>query len=329
VRATDLVDVVEAAYVPHTPRVWLEHVASTLTPLLDRGNGLLCYGFDAREMGVIQLEAPVFAGAGVEVWGAMQGATEGLDPRAVRRTYLGSQPFGTVAQRFVGSTRRIFSELAQRHYAPNGFSDLLVLHVVAGDRRGCLFAAPLSRSLAASRKEITLWSRVAAHLRAGYASSLRHGDDVEASDAILEPDGRILHASGFAKTPLGRETLRHVVRSAERARTSRARQDASRALDLWQELIAGRWTLIQRFDADGRRFLLARRNTDEVQRYVQLTCREQEIAQRVLNGDSNKRIAHDLLVSEATISERLENMLSKLNLHSVGELRAVLAQPRK
>jgi DNA-binding CsgD family transcriptional regulator len=323
-----LVDVVEAAYVPHTPRAWLEHVTSVLRPLLDRGNGLLCYGFDARDMGVIQLEAPLFAGAGVEVWNAMQSSTEGLEPRAVQRTYLGSQPFGTVAQRFLGSTRGIFSELARRNYAPNGFCDLLVLHIVDADRRGCLFAAPLSRSVAASRKEITLWSRVAAHLRAGYASSLRHGDDVEASDAILEPSGRILHASGFAKTPLGRETLRHVALSAERARTSRARHDASSALDLWQELIAGRWTLIQRFDADGRRFLLARRNTAEVQRYVQLTPRERELAERVLGGDSNKHIAHDLLVSEATISERLENALSKLNLRSVGELRAVSASSR-
>jgi DNA-binding CsgD family transcriptional regulator len=229
-----------------------------------------------------------------------------------------------VAQRFVGSTRHIFSELARRHYAPNGFGDLLVLHIVEGDRRGCLFAAPLSRSAAASRKEITLWSRVAAHLRAGYASSLRYGDDVETSDAILEPSGRVLHASGSAKTPLGREALRHAALRAERARTSRARRDPS-SLDLWQELVAGRWTLIQRFDADGRRFLLARRNAAEVQRYVQLTAREQDITRRVLRGDSNKLIAHDLLVSEATISEHLKIALSKLNVRSVGELRAVLA----
>jgi DNA-binding CsgD family transcriptional regulator len=323
-----LVDVVEAAYVPHTPRAWLEHVTCALAPLLDRGDGLLCYGFDARDMNRIELDAPIFVGAGPEVWNAMQGATEGLEPRAVQRTYLGSQPFGTVAQRFVGSSRAIFSELAHRHYAPNGFGDLLVLHIVNADRRGCLFAAPLGRSTAASRKEITLWSRVAAHLRAGYGSSLRHGDDVEASDAILEPSGRVLHASGFAKTPAARETLRQAALRAERARTSRARRDASRALDLWQELVAGRWTLIQRFDADGRRFLVARRNAGEVQSYVQLTPREQEITRRLLRGDSNKLIAHDLLVSESTISQHLENALSKLNVGSIGELRAVLASSR-
>ena len=316
---------VEAAYVPHTPRVWLEHVTSALAPLLDRGSGLIAYGFDARNMCAIELDSPILAGAGVEVWHAMRGATEGLEPRAVQRTYLGSQPFGTVAQRFVGSARGLFFELVHRHYAPSGFGDLLVLHITDAGRRGCLFAAPLRRSVIASRKQVTLWSRVAAHLRAGYGSSLRYGSDVEAADAILEPSGRVLHASGLAKTPAAREILRDAALRAERARTARTRRDTSTALDLWQELIAGRWTLIQRFDADGRRFLLARRNAAAVQKYVQLTSREQDVTRRVLGGESNKSIAHDLLVTEAAISEHLRSALSKLNLRSVGELRAVLA----
>jgi DNA-binding NarL/FixJ family response regulator len=321
VRAPDLVDVVEAAYIPHTPSAWLGHVARALRPLLERGGGLLGYGFDASDMRLIKLGDPVFAGACPEVWSAMQRSTDGLEPRAVQRTYLGSQPFGTVAQRFLGSTRGVFSELARRHYAPNGFADLLVLHIVDADRRGCLFATPLPTSAAASRKEIRMWSRVAAHLRAGYRSSVRHGDDVEAVDAILEPNGRALHARGFATTRAGREVLREAALRAQRARTARARADVSSALDLWQELIAGRWTLIERFDADGRRFLLARRNEADVQRHVQLTSREREIASRVLRGDSSKLIAHDLLVSEATISEHLKHALAKLNLRSVDDLR--------
>lgn len=323
-----MVDVVEAAYVPHTPHAWLEHVSRALTPLLDRGGGLLCYGFDAADVHDIKLAAPLFAGSGPEVWNAMQASTAGLEARAVQRTYLGSQPFGTVAQRFTGNTRGIFAELARRHYAPNGFGDLLVLHVVDADRRGCLFAAPLKRSTPASRKEITLWSRVAAHLRAGYRASLRQGGDAEQADAILHPDGRVLHARGLAATRIGREALREAALRAERARSARARADAREALALWQELIDGRWTLVERFEADGRRLLVARRNAPDVERHVRLTAREREIAHRVLRGDANKLIAHDLLISEPTVSEHLKHALAKLNLRSVDDLREVLAPGR-
>lgn len=321
VRTPDFVDVVEAAYVASSPRRWLEQVTTALGPLLDRGAGLLCYGFDARDARAIELDAPLFAGAGPEVWRAMQASTEGLEPRAVQRTYLGSRPFGTVAQRFVGSTRGIFSELARRNYAPNGFADLLVLHVIDTDRRGCLFAAPLGRSRDASRKEITLWSRVAAHLRAGYRASRRYAEDSEDGEAILEPGGRVLHAHSSAASLSARESLRHAALDTERTRSARRRSDAQSALELWPALIAGRWTLIERFDTDGRRLLIARRNEPDVQQHVQLTARERDVLQRALNGDSNKLIAHELIVSEATISEHLKSGLSKLNLRSLDEAR--------
>ena len=300
-------------------------MASALRPLLDRGGGLLCYGFDAAESDRIELGEPLFAGAGREVWVAMQQSTQGLEARAVQRTYLGSSPFGTVAQRFTGSTFKIFSELSRQNYLPNGFADLLVLHIVDVDRRGCLFAAPLSRSIAASRKEITLWSRVTAHLRAGYRASLRYGETFEGADAVLDVSGRVLDARGLAEDSNGREALRQAALRAERARGRRRRAQADE-FELWPALVAGRWTLIERFDTDGRRYLLARRNEPDVQKHVKLSAREREVISRVLLSQPNKLIAHELLVSEATVSEHLKTALAKLNLRSLSELREALAE---
>jgi len=316
-----LVSLVEVAYRPHTAHDWLAQVLTALRPLLDRGSGLLCYSFDAADSDRIQLGEPLFAGAGHEVWEAMQQSTRGLEPRAVQRTYLGTRPFGSVAQRFTGDSRRIFSELARQNYQPNGFSDLLVLHLVQADRRGCLFAAPLGRSVAASRKEITIWSRIAAHLRAGYRASLRYGHALEDADAVLDPNGRVLDARGLAASAASREALRQAALSAERARRARPDSRSADELELWPALVAGHWTLIERFDADGRRFLLARRNEPDVQKLVKLTPREREVIRRVLLGQANKLIAHDLLVSEATVSEHLKIALAKLNLRSLAELR--------
>jgi len=300
-------------------------MASALRPLLDRGSGLLCYGFDAADSDRIQLEEPLFAGAGREVWDAMQQSTHGLEPRAVQRTYLGTSPFGSVAQRFTGSSSKIFCQLSRRSYLPNGFSDLLVLHIVDADHRGCLFAAPLGRSVSASRKEITLWSRVAAHVRAGYRASLRCGHRVEDADAVLDASGRVLDARGLAASPNAREALRQAALRAENARRIRMHAQPADQLELWPALVAGRWTLIERFDSDGRRFLLARRNEPDVQKHAKLTPREREIISRALLGHANKLIAHDLLVSEATVSEHFQTALAKLNLRSLAELREALA----
>jgi hypothetical protein len=317
----DLINVVEAAYQLSPPSRWLECVTLALRPLLDRGSGTLAYVFNASNPASIELGEPVFAGAGREVWDAMQASTDGLEPRAVQRTYLGSRTFGSVAQRFTGSTHGIFAQLSLKHYRPNGFRDLLVLHVVDADHRGCLFAAPSAQSREATRKEITRWGRVAAHVRAGYRVARRleslASTPLDAAAAILATDGRLLHAQGLTKEEYARDALRRAVLASEHARTSRVRSDTDQALGLYQELIAGRWTLTEHIDTDGCRLLAAYENDAEVCRRSGLTRHEQDVVTRTLRGQSNKQIALDLSVSEATVSERLANALQKLGLRAL------------
>jgi two-component system, NarL family, nitrate/nitrite response regulator NarL len=47
-----------------------------------------------------------------------------------------------------------------------------------------------------------------------------------------------------------------------------------------------------------------------------LTTREQEILEQIVNGMSNKRIAHTLNISEGTVKVHVKHLLKKLNLHS-------------
>lgn len=320
----NFVGIVEAAYTPSPPLAWLDNVMACGRLLLDRGEGLLAYTFDATDAESIQLSKPLFAGAGPEVWTAMQRSTEGLEPRAVQRTYLGSRPYGSVAQRFPGSARSMFLELATHNYAPNGFGDLMVLHIVDADHRGCLIAAPMARSAPASRKDITRWGRVAAHLRSGFRLSLRQQGRPREPEAILAPDGKVLHARDAATGAAERRALGLAAKRQEQARTGRMRNDAERALLLWPELVSGRWVLVEQTDSDGRRFLAAHPNAPEVQRRARLTHREQQVIERVLRGESSKVVALELAVTEATVSEHLAQVLNKLNLRSVSELRALL-----
>lgn len=67
--------------------------------------------------------------------------------------------------------------------------------------------------------------------------------DARQVEAILTPDGRIEHACDPAKSVNARERLRVAVRQVDRARTAAYRQDSDAALDLWEGLVAGRWSI--------------------------------------------------------------------------------------
>ena len=66
---------------------------------------------------------------------------------------------------------------------------------------------------------------------------------------------------------------------------SPARDDARAAL------LEGRWSLVDRFDSDGRRFIVAYRNPPGVLNPRRLTAREREVAARILDRIAEIRIA--------------------------------------
>jgi DNA-binding NarL/FixJ family response regulator len=91
-------------------------------------------------------------------------------------------------------------------------------------------------------------------------------------------------------------------------------------MDLWTALVGGRWTFVDRFDSDGRRYLLACKNTPEAAAPVQLGREERQVVAYVTLGHSNKLIAYELGRSEAWVSATLRSALKKLGLRSRVEL---------
>ncbi len=66
-----------------------------------------------------------------------------------------------------------------------------------------------------------------------------------------------MHAEGAAKHRDARAFLRHAALATERARGALRNADPDQALQLWRGLVDGRWSLIEQFSSDGRRFLVA------------------------------------------------------------------------
>lgn len=195
-------------------------------------------------------------------------------------------------------------------------------HVVA-------IVATLSRRIATyTRADRRLWERLSIHLGAACRLAGRaatpDADDVE---AVVDTNGRVVDARGPATPARARALLRHAVLGIERGRTKRVRADPDAALELWRGLYAGRWSLVEHVDSDGRRFVLARRNDPERRAPFALTRRQRQVLFYASVGWSYKQIAYALgLASEGSVSIHLAKSLRKIGLSSRAELIRVTSQ---
>jgi len=202
----------------------------------------------------------------------------------------------------------------RRGIAPFGLGDLLAAFGVID--RDDVFGAYVP--LTGSRRETAARTRKLRLLGVHLGTALRARQRGAARDeAWLEPGGRVLDAVGEAAT--ARDTLRAVVRRLDRARAAGGDDDGA-TLELWTALVEGRWTLMDRFDADGRRFVVARRNEPELARHLALTPDESAVARLHAMGHSSKLVAYTLGIPPPLVSRRLHDALFKLGLRSVAEL---------
>ena len=134
------------------------------------------------------------------------------------------------------------------------------------------------------------------------------------------PDGHIEHAGESAKTSTARASLRDAALAMDRARSSLRRKNPDEALSMWRALVSGRWSLVDKFDTDGRRFLVAHKNDPKTRALAALTAREQQVTAYLVLGHSNKRIAYELGLSESTVSEVSRRSLAKLGISSRADL---------
>ncbi len=123
----------------------------------------------------------------------------------------------------------------------------------------------------------------------------------------------------------GGGSLGDVALAADRASSDADTEACDKA---WRDLVSGRLRIIQRFDKDGRRYVVARRSKGTKLRGVQLTERELSVVERRVRGAPLKDIAAALGVSISTVAKSLKRALGKLGLENQAELIAVLGASR-
>ena len=130
----------------------------------------------------------------------------------------------------------------------------------------------------------------------------------------LTPGGRAEHAGGIAKDQEARESVRDAVVTLERVRGHMRKQEPEEALRWWRALVDARWSVVDQFDSDGRRYIIAKRNEAAETMPRQLSPRERQVLAYANLGHSNKAIACDLGLSASTVRVLLARASRKLGV---------------
>lgn len=174
-------------------------------------------------------------------------------------------------------------------------------------------------------KTLQRWQKVRAHL--GAAVRLRNAFEarqLELSEpttdgAVVQPDGKLLHAHGAAQESNAQEAIRQAAIEVDRARLHRNGRGDD-ALEMWKAMVRGEWSLVERFDHDGRRYYVAHRNGEQDSDPRGLTKQEARVSTCVARGLGNGLTAYTLGISEVTVATHLRSALRKLQCQSRAQL---------
>jgi DNA-binding CsgD family transcriptional regulator len=317
---------IESAYALEAPeRDWLAGMAESARTMLGQRNlGAYATPYDASD--VTRCTFGPFVAAGIDD-PVLHGVLSEDIPRGFRADPASVEAvFRRIAY---GPSRRLpltGSALAGRDALIRlGARDILGLNGINVDGRGVhvgvVFARPVTDSLDAD----TL-ARLSTHLAAAYRlrSRMRRGSALDRAEAILRPDGRVESATGAARLREARDALVAAARRIDRLRGARSKEQ-DRAVAQWRALVDARWSLVDHFESDGKRFVLAQRNDPSIGPFALLTTRERQVVALAAMGHANKMIGYELGISVSTAGVLLSRAAKKLGASS----RAVLIEAYK
>jgi DNA-binding CsgD family transcriptional regulator len=225
-----------------------------------------------------------------------------------------------------------YPEISKACLEALGYADLLGISASDPNGVGVHINAPLPEASRLTPKARERWQMLGAHIASAFR--LRQGLKMLAADssralsnlprnaeAVLELENfRIVGEAGRAKGNRVLSTLRGAARSVDQARGALRREDPQKALEIWKSLVSGRWTMVDWFDTDGRRFVLAIPNSPELGDPRGLTEQESQVVNYLVLGDTSKLVAYRLGISASRVSGLLKSAMRKLGVSSKAQL---------
>jgi DNA-binding CsgD family transcriptional regulator len=313
----DLLGILEAGYaVDSAEKPWLDRLLAAARPSLDEGLGAFAFSYNAPQPQSFELRCL---------------ASTGFPDALLERLPM---VMGQMPTRFIENARNdkpctVASEIpgfedftaVSEHLHPIGAYDVFGVNVLDPTGTGCYLGAPLPRTGTLTRSRRATWSRIAAHVAAAFRIQRRFtperpGENLRRAEAILDAKGKVHHAAGPAELTSARHALREATVAMERARTKLRDSAPERALDEWKGLVAARWSLVEHFESDGKRYILACQNDPEVAGPSLLSQREQQVLAFAALGHHTKLIAYELGISDSTVRVLMSRATAKLGASS-------------
>jgi len=234
-----------------------------------------------------------------------------VPPQVIRRLYC-SGPLNWGSRAVIDRDPMMLAALAQLRAEYDILDGLGIVGMDPSGRALIMSVGVTSRRLAPRVR--TALTQLAGHMATAYR--LRFSSAPAA--AIVDPtSGELLDHP--ASEPPPSQPLRGAALDIERAQRQ-AGASPEAALGFWKALVDGRWSLVERFESDGRRILVACQNEPETQANRALSESERKVVALVSLSHSQKLVAYELGYSEVVVSRLIKSALTKLGLRSRSQL---------
>lgn len=310
-----LLDAVEAIYSGlevERPGHWLARILPSLVSCVGWHQGGYAHAYDLR--GPVDrwaLSVPVTYALDPAVSSTVMRCFEASPPDVSRKLFLTGGPAGTFSAHAGVTFDQMPGEGGMSIQA--GVRDCAFINAInpAGD--GVLFCITASERRQLPAPHRRRLAMVSAHVAAAHRllRALAKGGLEPA--AVFEADGRVAHVERAHEGALS--SLRRRVRDIDRAR-SRRRGTTEEALSAWQALLRGEYSTVDRFESDGRRYVVAFANAPAVLDPRGLSPQESAVASWAARGHPEKLIAYELGLAQGTVSTLLSRAYRKLGVRS-------------
>lgn len=328
IRAATAIGVVEAAYqINGSESVWLEAVLEQAAGDLDTGSGV--YGFTGNDSAPDFAKSPVFVQRDLNAEFLSRIATLNAEaPNAIFDLLKTRLVTCGGLEQVLGSASPVvthFRGLMAGANIADGFC------MFAQDARGgsVTLSAPSREVVAPSPRVRGVWQRVGLHVVAGLRLRRLLAASGARRAALFSPSGKLEDASpAVADDGNARRALVEAVRAMEQARRADVRTSPERALELWQALVAGQWSLVDHWEFGGRRYVAAYPNRTGLRDPRALTATEQSVLRYLALGATNKELSYALGLPEKTAANAVGQILKKFRVTSRVELAALFNSQR-
>lgn len=315
------IDVTERAYDLSDPDgPWIEKLLSAALPIVDDRLGVAGVTY-ARRHGAVEVTG-IHVASGSDDFAARKMRLMMEMPPAMQDAVTRPGAVGTLSEFTAGIAGA--TALFQRHMAP--MADALGITAVDPDGQGLILIAGRRALGGLTNSTRYRFQQIAVHFAAGHRlrRALSHeavSDLPFGGEALLDPlNWKLAEARGDLRTKSAGDRLREAAVLVDRARGRLRRSDPDQAMEIWRGLVDGRWSLVDWFDSDGRRFVIARPNAPTVDDPRGLTLRERQVVTYAALGESSKLISYRLGLAKSTVSGLLSSAKRKLGVRNQSQL---------